>query len=470
MVGTVSPRTASLLVGLLGAVVAVAVGLLSGASTTAARLLAIAVIGMVVGMTVTLASPRIVYAALAFTLGGIPFAVIPGAGPAVLLLAVAVWAAVLTHPPPNWRIRTLDVSVALLLLVSLASVTESAASSVHVTEFLKWVVATSVMFPLLRLGATDLRRFGLAYVCGAVVGGGFSLLLVFVDRTGSLIGILSPIGYGATGATGTTLRSFQVDGASITRLAGTYVDPNVAGIFLFLGLTLALALTRGWVLVLSGSIIGLALIATLSRSAILSAIVALAVFLAFQRLTALTRAMVVVATLAGTAVALAVPAVNSRFLNSFGSSDRGTSDRARAFHDFLPSMDGHWLFGRGWGAIELIDEVAGYNANYVANTPLLTLYRGGIFVGVAFLVLLVVGVVAAYRHLRASTHWQSGVIGAAFVGFTLVALQLDFPVVTNPVVTMMFSVLLAMLAANPTPTPDDTAVEPDHARLQEVPR
>ncbi|MBY6678731.1 O-antigen ligase family protein [Rhodococcus sp. BP-332] len=465
-----TPRGASLLVGILGAGVAVAVGLLSGSSTSAARLLAVGLIGMVVGVTVTLASPKFVYAALGFTLGGIPFAVIPGAGPAVLLLAVAVWAAMLTHPPPVLRVRSLDVMVALLLLVSFASVTQSATSGVHVTEFLKWAVATSLIFPLLRLDAVDLRRFGLSYVCGAAMGGGASLLILFFDRTGTAISVLSPIGYGNTGTIGTTLRWFEVGGTSIRRLAGTYIDPNVAGIFLFLGFALALALTRGWIRIVSSAVIGLALMATLSRSAILSVIVALAVYLAFQRLRTRTRVIVVAATLLGAAVALAIPAVNARFLSSFGSSDRGTDDRARALANFLPSMDGHWLFGRGWGALELIDEVAGYNANYVANTPLLTLYRGGIIVGVVFLALLLAALVIAYRRMRSSTHWQAGVIGAAFIGFLLVALQLDFPVVTNPIVTMVFSVFLALLTVNPTPLSDDSAVEPDHARLQEVPR
>lgn len=53
----------------------------------------------------------------------------------------------------------------------------------------------------------------------------------------------------------------------------------------------------------------------------------------------------------------------------------------------------------------------------------------------------------AYRTLRGGDTPQAALAGI-FIGFTVVALQLDFPVVTIPSVTMMFSVFLVFLAKN----------------------
>ncbi|SFA53099.1 O-Antigen ligase [Rhodococcoides kroppenstedtii] len=454
------PVSGSVAAGVLAALGAVLVGALAGGDAGPSQLLAVAVTAMVAGIAVTLSSPVVVYAALAFVLGAIPFAVIPGVGPAILVLSLAVWAGVLTHPLAHLRTHALEVSVALLILVSLASVTMSAAGAVHVAEFVKWVIATSLLFPLMRLSRRDLRVVGLTYAVGAAVGGGFSFFLFLFDRSGTMIGLLSPIGYGVAGTIGTTLRFFEAGDTSIVRLTGTYVDPNAAGLFLFLGLMLALALMRGWVRLIAASVIAVALLVSLSRSAIFSVLVAVVVFLIFQKLSTTARFGVLLAGALAVAGAFAVPAVNARIVNSFDSSDRGTSDRADALANFLPSMQGNWWFGRGWGAKEFIDEVAGYEVNYVANTPLLTIYRGGLVVGIVFLVLLGIGVVTAYRSMRTSS-WEAGVVGAGFIGFTLVALQLDFPVVTNAAATMMFAIMLAVLARYPdlTERADDVVLD-----------
>ncbi|MGU3432788.1 O-antigen ligase family protein [Actinomycetes bacterium M1A6_2h] len=441
--------------GIAAAVASVLVGAALGSGQATGTLVGIALLGMVVGVTVTIASPLVVFIMLAFVLGGLPYAVIPGAGPAILVLAVGIWAATLTHPIENMRTHSVEVAVALLLLVSVASVIISADSTRHVSEFIKWAIATSMIFPLMRLSRRNLRTVGLAYAWGATFGGGFSFLLFLFDKSGATMDYLSPIGYGVNGTIGTTLRFFEVDDQSIVRLTGTYVDPNAAGLFLFLGLALALALMRGWIRVVAVLVIGFALVASLSRSAIFSVVVAALIYLAFQRLTATARFSIIGAGLLIVVGALAVPTVNARFFNSFSSGDTGTDDRAEALGNFLPSMNGHWWFGRGWGAKELIDQTEGYKVNYVANTPLLTIYRGGILVGIVFIALLLVGIVAAHATMR-QVPWESGVIGAAFIGFTLVALQLDFPVVTNGAATMMFSVMLVMLVKNPI-TADDPA-------------
>jgi hypothetical protein len=145
---------------------------------------------------------------------------------------------------------------------------------------------------------------------------------------------------------------------------------------------------------------------------------------------------------------MTVPAIYRRIATSFGSQDRGAIDRAAGYESYVYSMKGGWWFGLGWGRPEFTDEVLGTKTNYIANSPLLSIYRGGIFVGIAFVLVLVAGLVLAYRNSRESP-WESGVIGAIFVGFALVGLQLDFPVVTIAPLTMVWAVLIAFLSANP---------------------
>ena len=53
-------------------------------------------------------------------------------------------------------------------------------------------------------------------------------------------------------------------------------------------------------------------------------------------------------------------------------------------------------------------------------------------------------------------------IGAGFIGFAVVALQLDFPVVTNPPVTMAFSVLVALLITDPFEADHQPFEQKDH--------
>jgi hypothetical protein len=124
--------------------------------------------------------------------------------------------------------------------------------------------------------------------------------------------------------------------------------------------------------------------------------------------------------------------------------DAGSSARGDALAEFPGHMQGHWLFGLGWGRPEFVDPATAFEVNFVANSPLLTVYRGGIFTGLAFTAILVAGAVVGYRMLR-SGRWELGFYGGTFIGFSVVALQLDFPVVSNPSTTTAFSVMLAFV-------------------------
>ncbi|MGV0797732.1 O-antigen ligase domain-containing protein, partial [Mycolicibacterium elephantis] len=82
--------------------------------------------------------------------------------------------------------------------------------------------------------------------------------------------------------------------------------------------------------------------------------------------------------------------------------------------------------------------------NYVSNAPLLTVYRGGIISGLAFVAVLVIGCVVAYRALR-SPSLPHAVYGGVFIGIAVVSANLQQSVVDMPQMTLTFSILLVFL-------------------------
>ena len=164
--------------------------------------------------------------------------------------------------------------------------------------------------------------------------------------------------------------------------------------------------------------------------------------------------------------ALAVPQVRERVF-SFGSSDAGWVARGEALANYPKQMAGHWLFGLGWGRPEFKDPAKAFEVNYVANAPLLTVYRGGVISGLLFVVMLVVGCVVAYRALR-SDRTSSAFLGAVFISCCVIAFQLDFPTVTIAPVTMMLSVFLAFLTY--IGTYGDRTDKPARGAMQYQPR
>lgn len=438
---TVATGTICLLVGAL---------LASGQHATGQ--LGMALLVLVVGAAAVLLHPRVIYGALAVVLGAVPFAIVPGFGqPMLLVLAFATWCALLTHPIAETRTNWLEISVGLLVVTSVVSLVVTAHDIRDVIEFVKWILATSMVFALLRLDRDELRRFGRLFVFAAWAAAVFALGIFFLDKAANSLNYLSVIGYGRTGAVGTHLRFYSVEDTVAIRLSGTYVDPNAAGIFMLVAIALSVALLRGWQRWMVSPVLIGALIISLSRAAIASFLVAVLLLLLFQRMSTGKRLAILSATIVGSAASMAVPAIYKRFMTSFSSSDKGSMDRAAGYGEYFYYMKGGWWFGLGWGRPEFIQDDLAYKTNHVANSPLLTIYRGGIFTGIAFLLVMIVGAVYAYRNAREGP-WESGAIGAIFTGFALVGLQLDFPVVTLASITMVWSVLIAFLAANPIPT------------------
>ncbi|MFD7012387.1 O-antigen ligase domain-containing protein [Rhodococcus jostii] len=431
------------IVGWLTAIVAVmvAVAVLNVGSPRAVVLVA-GLVCLVVGVYVVAAHPALVRNAMAVLLGAAPFARFPVfPAPVLVALGGGVVLAALLHRPAVTRVSTLEAAVAVLVVVSALSVYPNAVGGIDLLQFSEWLIATAVMFALLRLPVEQLATVGRMFTYGAAAGAVYGLIHLYAAEAGPVTQVLMVLGYTPQADTG---RYVFTEDAVVSRLAGSFIDPNAAGIFLFVALLVCIVTVSGprrWVL---AAVIGVGLTLTLSRAAFFSVVVGVVLVLLFQRMDTGRRVATMGAAVIAAALILTVPRIRDRIGTSFGAQDIGSSARSEAFAHYPTVMDGHWLFGLGWGRPEFFDADAAFETNVVANSPLLAVYRGGIFTGLAFCLVLVIGVAVSYRCLR-STRWECGIVGGGFIGFTLVALQLDYPVVTIPQVTLSFSVLLTFL-------------------------
>ncbi|WP_243636936.1 O-antigen ligase family protein [Rhodococcus sp. Eu-32] len=394
------------------------------------------------GAYIGLRHPTYLTRALAFSLGALPFGYVPGVhAPLVFTLGFGVVLASVIHRTGVSRVTHGEMAVIALIVTSALSVVATGSATVDYAEFGKWLVSTLVAVSLLRLPRTELELFGRIYVYAASLAAAFAIVVLMGDPAGKLIGYLSPFGYGTEEE---STRFVYSGGAATVRLAGTYIDPNAAGIGLFVALMLCVLLLRDRMRVALSALLFGALVLTLSRAALFSVVFGVVLMLLFQSMRTRDRVVIIGGFFAAFVAALSVPTVRNRVFSSFGSGDAGSSARGDALADFPGHMAGHWLFGLGWGRTEFKDPGSAFEVNYVANAPLLSVYRGGILAGLAFAAVIVVGAIIGYRCLR-SKHWEHGFIGGGFIGFCVVALQLDFPVVTIPATTMAFSVLIVFL-------------------------
>jgi hypothetical protein len=406
-------------------------------------LLVVGLLAATVGIYVGMRHPLWLYWALAAILGSIPFGYFPGVhAPLYLPFAFGAILAAILYPNERTSFHPVEIAVLLLILASAVSLVATGRTVTDLAEFVKWTVNTLVMVALLRLSREDLARFGRIFVVAATANALFGIAVVAGDPNHRLIRVLSPFGYGRED-TGRYVFSNQGAGKSV-RLGGTWVEPNAAGISILIALLLCLILFRGWLRNCLAVILSVALLLTLSRQAIFSFLVGLVLVLIFHTMRSRDRQIAVGALGLLVAVALLTPAVRHRIFSSFSSDDTGTSARKDALQNFPHQMAGHWPFGLGWGRPEFKNGAYAFNLNFVANAPLLTVYRAGIITGLAFVAILVVGCIIGYRALR-SDSLPCAIYGGTFIGFSLVAFQLDHPVVDIPQSTLTFSVLLAFL-------------------------
>jgi hypothetical protein len=237
-----------------------------------------------------------------------------------------------------------------------------------------------------------------------------------------------------------------------TRLAGTFLEPNIAGLILLVALAAAVVFLSGRLRVAVVAILTVALLLTLSRSAFGTAVVAAG--LVVLRSTERRRDLMLWGS-GAVLVALSLPSVRSRLANSLGANDVGLTDRRQALAEFPGLMDGHWVWGLGWARPEFRNAGLTQAVNFVANGPLLTIYRGGLVVGI---VVVVVALVVAFRAwVYADRSFAAAVVCSLLIAMLFVAFQLDFPIVNQAPATAAMSLLVAMTLF----VPDDRAERSD---------
>jgi hypothetical protein len=417
-----------------------------------------ALVAAAIGVYVGVRHPQWLACGLAAVLAFLPFGYFPGIHvPLYLPFAAGVLLAAVVHRGEAVAFHPLEKALIVLVLVSGVSVIATGRSLVDVAEFVKWSIATLTVIALLRFPPADLARFGRVYVYFATGNALFGIAVVAADPGHRFIKVFSAFGYGAVD-TGRFV--YTNEGAQrFVRLGGLWVDPNMAGVGLMIALALGAVLLTGRLRVVIATILSVAIVLTLSRAAIFSVLIGVLLVLVFHTMRARNRNIAIGAIGLLAAAAMLTPAVRARMLSSFGQDDTGSSARGDALRQFPGQMNGNWLFGLGWGRPEFKDGNTAFTLNFVANVPLITIYRGGLIVGVVFIALLVLGCIMSARAIR-SDSTANALFGGIFIGICLVALQLDHMVATLAQVTLMFSILLAFLVV----------VDRDRARQRHTPR
>lgn len=407
----------------------------------------VGLIAAAVGIYVGLRHPLWLYWGLAIALGFIPFGYFPGVHlPLYLPFALGAVLAAIIHPSESGRTRlhSLEVAVLLLIFVSALSLVATGRTLSDFAEFIKWIVGTGLVLALLRLSRENMAKFGRIFVYASSANA-LVAIPILPDPQQRLYRLFKPFGYGIGYGREELARYFFTEGGGRSaRLGGLWVDPNAAGIGLVVAFALCIVLLKGSPRFWFGTLIAVALVLTLSRAALFSVLAGVLLVLVFHGMRSIHRLTLIAGLGLALAVCLLVPFIRLRILTSLGSEDSGAVARSEALRDFPGEMAGHWWFGHNWGGRLFKDGSFAYNFNHVANAPLWTAYRGGVFAGLAFVLVIIVGCIISYRCLR-SDSLPVAIYGGIYVGFVFVALQLDHPVVGVPQSTIAYSILLAFL-------------------------
>lgn len=365
--------------------------------------------------------------------------------------------AFLLYPRAVRRRSPLMTAVLVLILMSGLSMIVTFSAPVNIMDFAKWGgIATGFMFVLLALPNDQLRGIGKAVVYSCTFSGVMGAIAVAQGTTKWVYAPFSIIGYYAadrfyiTGGTHTLPKSgrFDVGQGSETfqRLGGMWADPpNAAGIGLVIGIALAAILFTGWQRVTLMSLLSVCIVLTLSRAALSSVLVGVALVFIFHKMRSRDRQVIVATLFIAAAAAMSIPAVRKRLTGSLGENDAGASDRIAAIREFPPMRLGdHWIFGRGWSLREFKDGPYAFTENFVSNAPLIAVHRGGLVAGLSFVAVIIIGCVVAAKLIR-SDSLPYAFFGGVFMAFSIIALNLDHPVVVIAQMAFMYTFFLTFL-------------------------
>lgn len=404
----------------------------------------VAIAALVAGIYIGLRHPLWFLYGLAVVTGALPFGYFPGVHvPLYLPFAFGAVVALFVHPRLARPIHPLEWAIIALVITSIASVAVTGVGVGDVIQIVRWSVVTLVAIALSSLSGEHLEKFGRIFVYATLANAVFGLYIVAFDPNQTSFKYLRVFGYAAEYTA--TRFAFAEGGAERSmRLGGTSVDPNAEGIALVVSIAVGLVVLAGWQRIVVTGIFLVALLLTLSRAGMFTIVGGAVLVLAFHNMRPRDRGLAIAAMVAAVGAAAAIPEVRTRFAHSFSSDDVGSTSRIDAIREFPDTMAGYWLFGKGWNRLEFRDGNYAFVLNHVSNAPLLTIYRGGIFPGLAFFAIMVIGCVMSYRLIRSNSFAWAG-YGGIYIGFCVVALQLDHPVVGIPPATLKFSILLAFL-------------------------
>ncbi|MGV9669288.1 O-antigen ligase domain-containing protein [Gordonia sp. NPDC003504] len=403
--------------------------------------LAFVLVILIVAAYVGLAHPTWLLWVLAIVVACLPAGYLPGVHlPLIFAMTSAVLLATVIHPIENRSLQPLDWMLIVFTLCAIPSVALTMNGLVDIVEYAKWSTAVLLIVALRRLPLAQLATFGRVFVGATAVSGLIGIAMLTVDTSGKTFTLLSPFGYTAESA-----GRFVYSGTSVTaRLSGTFIDPNAAGIGLLAAVMICPLVFRGrsrWLLM---ALLLACIAGTLSRAALFSVVVGVILMLLFHTMSGRARGIIAGSIVGGLIVLAAIPASRHRIFSSFGSGDTGSSARGDALRDYPGNMAGHWLVGHGWGIAEFKDPSLAFTINYVANAPLLSIYRAGLLVGIVFTIVMLYCCYLAYRCLRQS-RWEPAFFGGCFIGFFVLGMQLDFSTVTIPVSVTDLSVMIAFI-------------------------
>jgi len=413
----------------------------------------IGVLGLIVAVYVGLYHPLWLYWAFAVILAGLPFGTFPGIHvPLYLAFGPAIVLAAIIYPRTETPFHPLEKAILVLVFAGGVSVIATSFSLGGFYQYGKWSIMTLVAVALTRLSREDLERFGRIFVVVSTANALWGILLATVDKTQKSFFILRPFGYDVArveegvrnGEQHLVNWAYGADGSKAIRLGGTWIAGNGASIAFLVTIVICMVLFHGWRRMVMLVILSVALLLTLSRQSIFTLMVGLALVAIFHSVRARYRwyAAGTFATLI--VLAFSVPYIRDRLLSSFSKHDPGGEARRASLSDFPNVVGGHWLFGLGWSRPEFKSGAASYALNLISNAPLLHVYRAGIFTGLAFLAILIIGCVISFRALR-SDSLPFAVYGGVFIADCFVGLQLDHGVTDVPQTILCFSVLLAFL-------------------------
>lgn len=436
----------SMALPLIASLATVAIVLVTLVGNDATQLATLAVVCLTLFVYTAVVHPRIPLVAFGAVLGVAPYMHVPGTElPALLALCAWMWLVYLLLPETELHWGWVEIAVLALAVAVVLSVVATGTDTRALIEATAWLAATSLVVPLCGLPETLRASICRVFASSAVVGSAFGFAIIF-GAPGWLRRALRPLGYDPAG----NVRQIS-DEALTERLTGTYLEPNVAGLILLVAVIVATIHLSGRWRIIAVGVIGLALLLTLSRSAIGAA--GVAGIVTVIRTPRYRPQLVALGGSVG-ALALLIPRVRNRLLGSFGSGDVGFADRLAAFRAFPEQVDGHWWWGLGWNRPEFRDSVAAATTNFVANGPMLTVYRGGAVLGALVTLIAVILLIRSWA--VAGRSFQAALLAGGLIGIGLVTFQLDFPIVNQAPATTVASLVIALtLVAARTPERPD---------------